>query len=250
MFKITKTYNEMSNEAYHQFGTEIISSSYLKNIYKHSIKKASIPLEQNEALIFGSQFHDMCEYGNELFVKKYGVIPEDCSNKRTKAYKEFIKNNPTAITKEDFSKLHNMYNSLQSNIFYSDLENKYKSYAEHSFFAEKDNLKFRIRPDKYYKYKNQIRYVIDFKTCQDVTKFMYDVKTYNYDLQAVFYSDVLQINPIDFYFIAIEKNYPYTTQVFGMSDTTIERGRTKMDIAIKRIKDNEKGVGMPLVQRI
>ena len=58
MFKITKVVTDLSNEKYHSVGTEIISSSYLKGIYKHSIKRAKIPMESNDALVFGTQFHD------------------------------------------------------------------------------------------------------------------------------------------------------------------------------------------------
>jgi len=250
MFEIVRVEKDMSNKMYHSVGTEIISSSYLKGVYKHSIKRASVPLESNDALVFGSHFHDMCEYGVEEFKNKYSVIPDECSNKRTKLYKEFIADNENAITKVDYKKVSLMYETLNSNLFYRDLEENYSSYAEYSFFAKKDGLDFRIRPDKYYSYDSKIVYVVDFKTCQDVTKFKFDVNTYNYDLQAVFYSDVLGINPSDFYFIAIEKTFPYTTQVFGLSDQAIDRGRAKMDIAIDRIKKGDDGVGYDLVHRI
>lgn len=250
MFKIVRIEEDMSNKMYHSVGTEIISSSYLKGVYKHSMARARIPLEPNDALVFGSHFHDMCEYGVEEFESKYSVIPDDCSNKRTKLYKEFIANNENAITKQDYRKVGLMYNNLNDNAFYRDLEDNYSSYAEHSFFATQDGLNFRIRPDKYYSYDSKIVYVVDFKTCQDVTKFKFDVNTYNYDLQAVFYSDVLGINPSDFYFIAIEKTFPYTTQIFGLSDQAVDRGRAKMDLAIARIKKGDEGVGYNLVQRI
>jgi hypothetical protein len=71
-----------------------------------------------------------------------------------------------------------------------------------------------------------------------------------YDLQAVFYADVLGINPSDFYFIAIEKNYPYTVQVFGLSEESIRRGRYKMDIAIDKIKRGDDTIGYDIVCRV
>jgi hypothetical protein len=40
MFKIKKVIPNLSNELYHLVGTEIISSSFLKGVYKHSVKKS------------------------------------------------------------------------------------------------------------------------------------------------------------------------------------------------------------------
>jgi hypothetical protein len=250
MFEIVKEVPNLSNHLYHSVGSGIISSSFLKGVYKHSVNRAKIPLEPNDALTFGTQFHDICELGIKKFKNMYSVIPDDCSNKRTKLYKEFIKDNPNALTKGDSVRLNKMYNNLNSNEFYRSLEDNYKSHAEHSFYAKRDGLDFRIRPDKHYSHDGEILYVCDFKTTSDCSTFKYDITKYSYDLQAVFYSDVLGINPSDFYFIAIEKTFPYTCQVFGLSEDSIRRGRTKMDIAIDKIKRGEKSLGYDLVQRV
>lgn len=250
MFEIKKVIPDLSNELYHSVGAGIISSSFLKGVYKHSVRKAKIPLEPNDALTFGSQFHDICELGSKKFQSKYSVIPEENSNKRTKAYKDFIKENKNAITKSDSVRINKMFDNLNSNEFYRSLEDNYDVHAEHSFYAERDGLDFRIRPDKHYSHEGEILYVCDFKTTSDCSTFKYDITKYSYDLQAVFYSDVLGINPSDFYFIAIEKTYPYTCQVFGLSDDSIRRGRTKMDIAIGKIKRGEQSLGYELVERV
>jgi hypothetical protein len=250
MFKITKVVTDLSNEKYHSVGTEIISSSYLKGIYKHSIKRAKIPMESNDALVFGTQFHDICELGIQGFQDKYSVIPEKYSNKRTKLYKEYIEANPDAISIDDLNRLTKMFYNLQTNEFYRQLEDGCESHCEHSIYAEMDDLPFRIRPDKHYTFGDKVHYIIDYKTCQDVTQFSYDIKKYHYDLQAVFYADVLSINPSDFYFIAIEKNYPYTVQVFGLSEESIRRGRYKMDIAIDKIKRGDDTIGYDIVCRV
>ena len=250
MFKIKKVIPDLSNELYHSVGTEIISSSFLKGVYKHSVAKSKIPLESSDALTFGSQFHDICELGVKKFKTKYSIIPEDSSNKRTKAYKDFVKQNKNVITKTDINRIIKMYKNLNDNEFYRSLEDNYNINSEHSFYAEKDGLDYRIRPDKHYSYDNKILYVCDFKTTSDCTTFKYDINKYSYDLQAVFYADVLGINPSDFYFIAIEKTYPYTCQVFGLSDDSIRKGRAKMDIAINKIKQGEQSLGYELVERV
>lgn len=250
MFEIVKQLPNLSNNLYHSVGTEIISSSFLKGVYKHSVNRAKIPLEPNDALTFGTQFHDICELGTKEFNNMYSVIPDDCSNKRTKLYKEFIKDNPNALTKGDSVRLSRMYDNLNSNEFYRSLEDNYDAHSEHSFYAKRDGLDFRIRPDKHYSFNGEILHVVDFKTTGDCSTFRFDMLKYGYDLQAVFYSDVLGINPADFYFIAIEKTYPYTSQVFGLSEESINKGRRKMDIAINKIKSGEKSIGYELVERV
>jgi hypothetical protein len=129
MFKITKVVTDLSNEKYHSVGTEIISSSYLKGIYKHSIKRAKIPMESNDALVFGTQFHDICELGIQGFQDKYSVIPEKYSNKRTKLYKEYIEANPDAISIDDLNRLTKMFYNLQTNEFYRQLEDGCESHV-------------------------------------------------------------------------------------------------------------------------
>ena len=57
----------------------------------------------------------------------------------------------------------------------------------------------------------------------DVTQFRYDARKYAYDLQAVFYADLLNIPADQFYFVAVEKEYPFTAQIFGLSDRAIEK---------------------------
>lgn len=249
-FKITDVVADMSNEEYHSFGKEIISSSYLKGIYKHSMKKAGIPLSPSDALTFGSQFHDIMELGLFEFEKKYSTVPEECSNKRTKAYKEFIAEHENVISDDDYNRIITMYNNVTQNKFLKYHEENYQSRREYSYFATCNTREYRIRPDISYHNNDQIVSVFDYKTCQDVTQFKWDLNKYAYDLQAVFYSDVLGIDPSNFYFVAIEKYYPFSVQIFGLSEQTVDRGRDRLDTAISKLESGEEGIGYETVERI
>ena len=52
-----------------------------------------------------------------------------------------------------------------------------------------------------------------------------DVYKYAYHLQACFYSDVLGLPAENFRFIAVETNYPYSIEVYGLDDDMISIGR-------------------------
>lgn len=260
MFKIEKVYTDLSNADYHSHGREIISSSYLKSVYKHSAAKASIPMSNSPALEFGSAFHDMMELGVEDWNKVYAVAPD--VDKRTTVYKDFVKENTNKVclSASDSEKIMRMCDSVRSNEFYKYLTNSYAVHKEYSFFGRYDDIRCRVRPDVCYSDLSEVtntdptklsfKVAIDYKSCQDVTLFKYDVKKYAYDLQAVYYSDFLGIDPSDFYFVAVEKTYPYTTQVFRLSDQSISLGRMKMEQAFDRVKSGDMGIGYELVEEV
>jgi hypothetical protein len=260
MFQIEEVFTDLSNADYHSHGAKIISSSYLKNVYKHSIDKASMPMGSSPALEFGSAFHDVMELGIEEWNKIYAVAPD--VDKRTTVYKDFAKENlgKVCLSGGDSEKIMRMRDSVESNEFFKYLNSTYESHKEWSFFGRYNDIRCRVRPDVCYSdiskatgidpIKRDIKVAIDYKTCQDVTLFKYDLKKYAYDLQAVYYSDFLGIDPTNFYFVAVEKTYPYTTQVFRLSESSISLGRMKMEQAFARVKSNDRGIGYELVEEI
>jgi hypothetical protein len=53
--------------------------------------------------------------------------------------------------------------------------------------------------------------------------FKRDIYKYAYHLQAAFYMDMLGIN--DWRFVAVQNTYPYTVEVYALSEELIEQGR-------------------------
>lgn len=112
-----------------------------------------------------------------------------------------------------------------ANLKSNELAQKYcKGEIEVSHYGQMDDIDIRVRPDC----KNSISgWISDVKTCQDNSpeKFRIDILKFRYDLQATFYCDALGYDPKDFRFIAVETNYPYSIEVYGLSDDLIELGR-------------------------
>ena len=70
-------------------------------------------------------------------------------------------------------------------------------------------------------------YIVDIKTTTDANPdtFVHTIRKYGYDKQSAFYSDAFGVK--DFYFIVIEKTYPYNIGVYKCSEETMNTGRIK-----------------------
>jgi hypothetical protein len=114
---------------------------------------------------------------------------------------------------------------------------------EWSFFADGDDenvkgMKFRIRPDRHVvnKETEEIKWIIDWKTTEDIKKLLrYGFWDFGYDIQDVFYSDVIGINPTKFLFVCVEKSAPYSARIIKLGEDAIENAREKMINSIGRI---------------
>lgn len=76
--------------------------------------------------------------------------------------------------------------------------------------------------------------VTDSKSTQSIAKFRYDVFKFGYDIQAYIYTSVSGHK--DFYWVAQEKVYPYTVNVYKASDETLASGEHKFWKAVETIK--------------
>ena len=101
--------------------------------------------------------------------------------------------------------------------------------TEVSYYGNIDNIDVRVRPDGI----KENDYIIDIKTSMDASPRFFKSSIYNfaYHLQACFYSEALGYDPAKFRFITIENKYPYTVEVFSMSEDMIEYGRNAWRIA-------------------
>ena len=212
-----------SNEEYHK--SKSISASGLKYIYQnsvyHFIKKKPYT---TKAMELGSAVHTILIEGREKYFNDYFEMPEigDLRKKENKELKDSLikkagdKKIVTADEKEIIAGLLENFNKNELAKYYC------KGDAELSHYTTFDNVDVRVRPDV----KTDL-WVSDVKTCQKSSKWAFrnDVYRYAYHLQAVFYCDVLGINPKSFRFIACETNYPYYVEVYALNETDIEKGR-------------------------
>lgn len=267
----------MSNEQYHS-NEGYISSSFIKSVSKHSIAKALKPIEPSQALFFGDAMHTYFE-SREQFHKRFIVFkdseiiaeilerrPDISAPTMTKEYKSFkndfqcsLQEGQSVISEQDMETIQQMYNSAIRNEALRDMYESYYPYQvqdEYSFFTEEEDvfgLKYRVRPDRLLvdDDKNPVA-IIDWKSCRDasIKAFRSDFYKYRYDLQAAFYCDVLDISIDNFYFVAIEKEYPYNTAVYSLDPETAMKASAELseikDIIGKWRKDpSQATIGLP-----
>ena len=108
-------------------------------------------------------------------------------------------------------------------------------YLDFSIFKD---LNFRIRPD-YLVIKDDATLMFDWKTCKDASlrAFKRDFFSLGYDIQAVFYAGVYGMKPENFFFVAVEKEPPLSSVVYGLGEETIHSGILKLYNALLRIKN-------------
>jgi hypothetical protein len=212
-----------SNEIYH--ASPGISASGLKTIHKKSVYHfLNQKRFESSAMALGSAVHcAMLE--PELYYKDYHVMPK--IDRRTKAGKEAFE----IETKKAEGKLllaadeHEKITKILNNFRNHELAQKFcKGEIELSHYRQHEGIDVRIRPDALNRIEN---FISDVKTCQDNAPmaFKRDVYKYGYHLQASFYSDMLGVPAENFRFIAVETNYPFSVEVYGLSDEMIEQGR-------------------------
>jgi|TARA_R100000030_G_scaffold99602_1_gene90886 hypothetical protein len=78
-------------------------------------------------------------------------------------------------------------------------------------------------------------FITDSKSCRNISKFRYDVKSWSYDIQAYIYTKVFGIK--DYYWVAQEKAYPYYPALVKCSDETLFTGEMKFHDAVERINN-------------
>ena len=256
-----KTYSDMSNNDYHSL-KDYISSSFVKSVAKHSIAKALEPIEPNQALLFGDAMHTYFE-DKKAFHRRFKVFkdaeiiaeilerrPDITSPTMTKDYKNYkndfecsLGENQVSISEADMERIQQMYSSMTNNPALKQVYTLYEpseAWDEYSFLTEEEDvhgLKYRVRPDRLLVRNGEPMVIIDWKSCRDASEksFRSDFWKYRYDLQAAFYCDVLGVLVDDFYFVAIEKEYPYNTAVYGLNPETQMNALKELNVIKYRI---------------
>lgn len=256
-----KQFNDMPNDQYHSH-SDYISSSFVKSVAKHSIAKALQPIEPSQALLFGDAMHTYFE-SLDAYNQRFKVFddtaviaeilerrPDISAPTMTKDYKVFkqefeqsLKVGEQVISLQDHSTIVKMHSSVMHSEGVSNLYEMYEPFDvldESSFFTEEQDiygLKYRVRPDRLLQRNSERLAIIDWKSCRDASEraFKSDFWKYRYDLQAAFYCQVLGIPMDDFYFVAIEKEYPYNTAVYGIDPETQSRATEELGKVLYRI---------------
>jgi|TARA_R100000081_G_C4763703_1_gene141401 hypothetical protein len=222
-----------TNDEYHSHKS--ISASGLKTIYKKSVyHHLNSVFKMTDAMNFGSAVHSaLLEDSNDI-----AVLPE--FNARTKEGKkikqDFFDNNKgkIIIKQEEQEAIEKIKKNFNGHSLAKSLVQRLTE-TEVSYYGTIDKVPVRVRPDGI----KDNDYIIDIKTTSDASPRFFKSQVYNfaYHLQACFYSEALGYDPAKFRFITIENKYPYTVEVFAMSEDMIEYGRDAWRIAFNSWKE-------------
>ena len=232
--------NNVSNEGYHA-DREYISSSGLKKMlrdpeayYKTYVEGVHEEQEYNPNFAFGSYMHSLI-LEPHLVKQEYAVF--DGPVRRGKKWEEFKVANEgkTLITQSMMQQSRFMFSAYENNKQAVDLIDG--GTPELTLCHELDGIKVKVRCDS--KLGNKIS---DVKTTfYGVTRseVVNTCLKYDYDLSAALYADCFAAHydePMEFYFIFINKKEPTNCEVFKASEQFIENGRRKYKEAIRLLK--------------
>ena len=228
-----------SNETYHSH--KAISSSGLKSIWKNSFSVNQFLNEKYEgskAFEIGTAIHTLCLEGRQKYNQENYIITEKI-DRRTKAGKAAMEHHNetasgrTVIDANDHFMIEEIFKNFNRNKKAVEL---CKGTIELSHYTELDGVEVKVRPDCI---NTKEQFISDIKTTQSANpiEFRREIYKYGYNLQGAFYCDALGIPAENFRLIAMQKKYPFTVEVYALSDETIQRGRDAYQKALKHWKE-------------
>lgn len=106
---------------------------------------------------------------------------------------------------------------------------------EKAYFKKLNGINCKCKVDAV----NIGNYIVDlkgFKETPNPYNFLRNLKKYNLDRQAALYCDILGLD--QFWFICVEKTYPYTVGIYEVSAETLQAGREKYEYLLEVHKNN------------
>ena len=219
----------LTNKEYH--ARPEISKSDLDLLARsplHLKMKNELKSEPSDALILGSAVHKLVLERKD-FLNEFKIVPG--ADKRTKEgkaiHEDFLKKlgEKTPIKWPTIKTALKVAKSVNS--MCETAKSLRDGLAEQSYFSEINGVAVKCRPDFY---NEKMGAVIDLKTTSDAsaTGFARSVASFNYHIQAAFYSDILrslgkEVNY--FLFIAVETKAPYFVGFYELDAAAIEQGR-------------------------
>jgi hypothetical protein len=234
--------HDISEEEYHSLPLEIVSNSYLSRL-NGCPASARVKMKDSETLIFGRAVHSYVLEGEAIFNARFSVAPT--CDKRTTAGKQLWAKHmadnlgKTPLKEEEFVKIFGIDRAVKSHPFAGELLACGMPEQTAIWFDKKTGITVKCRPDWIPAGHNII---VDLKTCQSAEEYAFSksVSTYRYFQQAGMYSEVYSKasgDPIDsFIFIAVEKEFPFRTEVYVMDPDYLAWGKTEYHRLLRKEK--------------
>ena len=183
------------------------------------------PFRESAAMELGTAIH-MAMLEPERFYSEYVVCPKECSDKRTKAYKEWEASQPAfvnVLSEKDWVTIARICQNAQRDDVASRLLSRPDSVEkEHYWECEYSGVKCRAKTDAI-----KGKGVIDIKTTDDARPFAFarKIADFRYDLQAVHYLDGTKCET--FLFVAIETSCPWRVRTYTLTHRDLHAARGK-----------------------
>jgi exodeoxyribonuclease VIII len=223
-----------TNEAYHA-RTEV-SASMLKKLderprlFEAYYVTREVPSEPSDAMRFGTMLHTAILEPEE-FESRYIVCPAECSDRRTKAYKEWAATvgDREIVTEQDRSRLLRSADAVRNNADAKAILDAAQIKEKSIYFTDfLSDVPCRVRFDAL-----AGSLIVDIKSINECTEdnFRYQVEKYRYDLQAAHYLEGFKsLAPgvhWRFAFIAVETTFPFCCRVFDIETEDIENAMAR-----------------------
>lgn len=182
------------------------------------------PFRETAAMELGTAIH-IALLEPERFAANYVTLPAECSDRRTKAFKEFAAANSKAnfLSPKDLETIKRVAESVMRDDVASRLLSAVDSVEkEHYWTCEDTGVKCRAKTDAI-----KGRGVIDIKTTDDARPFAFarKIAEFRYDLQAVHYLDGTRCET--FLFVAIETTCPWRVRTYTLTHRDLYAARSK-----------------------
>lgn len=151
----------------------------------------------------------------QTFASKYIVCPESCSDRRTKAYKEWaagVSPDAEVLSPGDFATIEHIIRHVNRDAVAKKLIDAAGLVEQERYWTSQNGVLCRLRLDKIIGSKT----VLDIKTTQDAMpwSFRSTLGTYRYDLQAAHYLEGTGAEV--FFFVVVETTCPWRVRTYRL----------------------------------
>lgn len=232
------------SDVYHRHDCPGYSSSFLKNVLRHSLGHAldwqKDKQSKSDSLLVGSALHDLVLQPH-IFDSLWCVVPEGMrKDKRSKEYQAFLMDNSgkDALSHDQFETVQKMAFNLASHPKSSALR---MGLVENTLWwtDEETGLHLKCRPDALLP---DMGVIVDLKSTSDGREWAFSksIHEYLYHLSAAMYVDGCIANGIpvhEFHLLAVENKFPHAVVWYKLDDAALEKGRQLYKKALWKIKE-------------
>ena len=203
---------------YGEYGRQFISNSDIRTLMTNPLEFKK-PTPSAPHFLIGGYFHTAILEPDKI--KNFKIV--EASSRNTKAYKE-ITNGEVCLLQHEVDKTEALVNKIMNNKVCREFIHADSNEFEVPGVAKLGGIYWKGKADII---NHQEKLIVDLKTTQDLDKFQWSAKKYNYDSQAFVYKNLFGYNMI---FIAIDKN---TGQIgiFDCSEDFLVSGFNKVEKA-------------------